>query len=122
MKPMSRDKIEFEDDAPLELTRDNQLEGVSRDEVGPSEEVNKIFAERKETKDKRDELVKGKKPALKLRTGQDKMKGKYKPKDYIVVECFLCQHEYTSARKDDNGAFEPIALCQHVAFRGVVTR
>lgn len=115
------DKIEFEDDAPLELTSDSELEQVSKDEVSnPSKTLDKIFEKEKMVKEIRNAKVKQKKPALKLHKKVRTMKEKYKPKDYIVVECQICQREYTHAKKDDNGAFEPYALCQHIIFKGVV--
>jgi len=116
---MASDRIEFEDDAPLELTSSDELEPVSKDEVNnTSEAVEKIFTEEKVVKAARNKKLKQKKPGLKLQAKKMK-KDKYKPKDYIAVRCQLCDAEYTHAKKDDNGAFIPFALCQHVIFKGV---
>jgi hypothetical protein len=120
MKKMSEDRIEFEDDAPLELTSDSELEQVSRDEVSsPSKKLDEIFEKDNRSKAARDAKVKEPKPALKLRNKNRKMKENHEPKEYIAVECQLCQREYTHAKKDDNGAYLPFALCQHVIFKGV---
>ncbi len=117
------DKIEFEHDAPLELPSESELEKVSQDEVdSPSKTLDQVFKDKQTIKDERNKKIKEKKPGLKLRKEKPKvkkMKEDYKPKDYIAVECQLCQHEYTHAKKDDKGAFIPYALCQHVVFKGV---
>lgn len=114
------DKIEFEHDAPLELPSESELERVSQDEVNsPSKALDEVFKEKKTIKQNRDAKVKEKKPGLKLRKERRKMKDNYKPKDYIAVFCRICEHEFTTARKEENGSFSPIALCQHVAFKGV---
>lgn len=121
---MSEERIEFEHDAPLELSSDSELEPVSQDEVNaPSKSLDQVFEKEKSIKNKRNRKVKEKKPALKIKKKAPtvkKMKENYGPKDYIVVECQLCQNEYTHAKKDENGAFIPFALCQHVIFKGVV--
>jgi hypothetical protein len=121
---MSSDRIEFEDDAPLELVDSGELEQVSKDEVSaPSKSLDQVFEKEKSTKKERNRKVKEKKPALKIKRKaptMKKMKEDYGPKDYIVVECQICQNEYTHAKKDEQGAFIPFALCQHIVFKGVV--
>lgn len=112
---MTEDYIEFEDDAPLELTSDANVE--------PSQEtpdqLDQIFEKEKQHKKNRDAKVKQKPEPLKLKKKMKKMKEKYEPKEYIAVECQICQREYTHAKKDENGSFEPYALCQHILFKGV---
>jgi len=117
---MSSDRIEFEDDAPLELVDSGELEEVSRIEVSnPSKDLDKIFLHDKVVKESRNAKVKEPRPGLKLHKKTATMKEKHKPNEYIAVECQLCQHEYTHAKKDDNGAFIPFALCQHIVFKGL---
>lgn len=108
------DKIEFEDDAPLELTSDSDLEVVSKDEVKPSKveiEVDKAIA-----KQTRKDRMKEKPEPLKLKVGKPK---KFKAKDFITIRCNLCDKDMQHAKQDDDGHFVPFALCQHVVFKGV---
>lgn len=111
----TKDYIEFEDDAPLELTSDANVDEVET----TSNKLDQIFEKEKQTKKIRDAKVKQKPEPLKLRKKMTKMKQNYKPKEYIAVECQICQREYTHAKKDENGSFEPYALCQHILFKGV---
>lgn len=110
--------IEFEDDAPLELTGSNELEAVSRDEVNPSEKLEQVFtAETKQKEERKERMKKTPKP-LKLMK-KPKTPRKFHDKDYITIRCNLCEMDYTHAKKDDEGNFIPFALCQHVIFQGV---
>jgi hypothetical protein len=77
------------------------------------------FSAMKRNKKTRNQMIKEKPEPLKLRNKNRKLKENHEPKEYIAVECQLCQREYTHAKKDDNGAYIPFALCQHVIFKGV---
>jgi len=116
MKTMneSSEKIEFEDDAPLELTDSESF--VDQGSKSLSEIDNAL----KKKNDQKEKIkrMKEKPPALNLR-----ISGKLKPqnpKDYIVVHCNLCEHDFQHAKKDDSGALMPYALCQHIVFKGVI--
>lgn len=108
------DKIEFEDDAPLELISSSELESKYKDEMGLDREIKKIGEQKV-----RNEKIKENPPALKLRKKITSLQ-EQNPKDYILLYCNLCQHEFQHAKKNDKGAFEPYAICQHIVFKGVV--
>jgi len=109
------DKIEFEDDAPIELTEDTVFDSVS--EKNSTKLVAELEAET--DKEKRRERMKKNPPPLKL-TRKAKSPRKFKASDYIVIHCNLCEIDIQHAKKDDEGNFMPFALCQHVIFKGAV--
>ena len=113
------ERIEFEDDAPIELRDVGELEEVSQTEISQeSGEIDKAL-KKNAMKKERDAKIKQKPPALNLHVRPENLK-KQKPKDYIVVRCNICEHDFQHAKKDDNGALMPYALCQHIVFKGVV--
>ena len=109
------DKIEFEDDAPLELSDDVSIDDtITPDEVFASKvnfEVDKAVA-----KETRKTKMKDKPKPLRLTVGHPK---KFKQKDFITIRCNICDKDMQHAKQDDDGHFEPYALCQHVVFKGV---
>ena len=106
-----RNKIEFEDDAPLEL----------RDAEDPVSKIEEAFAEDKAKDEiqKRRQRMQEKPPPLKL-AKKPRQTHRFKNKDYIILRCNICERDMQTARKDDDGNFEPVALCQHVVFKGVI--
>jgi len=99
------DKVEF-DDVPLELEDDDAEKAVE-----------KVFNEEADRIKERKSRMKQKPPALKLRNKQLRT---FKAKDYIIMRCNICEKDMTTARKDDDGNFEPRALCQHLVFKGLI--
>ena len=108
------DRIEFENDAPLELVDSDSFEKTSGIDA-----VEKVFSDKTAKTKERNAKIKEKSPALNLRVRNPKLQ-EQKPKDYIMVHCNLCEHDFQHAKKDDNGAFMPYAICQHIVFLGVV--
>lgn len=111
------ERYEFEDDAPLELHADDQLEKVSEIELNASSKLDQVFTDKTKEKDKRTARIKENPKPLKLRKKARPLR-KFKDKDYITIRCNLCEMDYTHAKKDDEGNFMPFALCQHVVFKG----
>lgn len=111
--------VEFEDDAPLELKDSSSDTTESYRSTGPSESLEKVIQSEKQRISDRNAKIKETPKPLRI-TKQKIMKENYQPKDYIAVECQICEREYTHAKKDDKGAFEPYALCQHIVFKGIV--
>lgn len=101
-------KMEFENDAPLEYR-----------EISPLEKLEKVFEKEKQIVQERKDRMKQNPPALKLNKAPKKIH-RFKAKDYIALRCQICQMDFTTARKDEEGNFEPRALCQHVVLKGVV--
>jgi len=99
----------FEDEAPIELKESSELTA--------EEKVETIFQEEDLAKAKRKARMKEKPEGIKLR---NKQKRTFKPKDYIVMHCNICEIDMQTARKDDAGNFEPRALCQHLVFKELV--
>lgn len=106
----------FEDDAPIELTETDILEEPV---TSASAKLDQVLVQESLEKEKRLARIKEKPPALKL-TKKQKPSRKFKDKDYIIIHCNLCDNDYQHAKKDDEGNFEPFALCQHVVFKGAV--
>lgn len=108
------DKLEFEDaDVPLELKDD-----VEDAKVSAEGKLKAVFNdEQRATKERKAKMKKNPKP-LKLSL-KPKTFHHFKTKDYIVFRCNLCEKEMNHAKKDDDGNFEPYALCQHVVFKGL---
>jgi hypothetical protein len=111
------ERYEFEDDAPLELRGDDQLEEVSETELNALNKLDQVFTNETKQKDKRAARKKETPTPLKLRKKARPLR-KFKDKDYITIRCNLCEMDYTHAKKDDEGNFMPFALCQHVVFKG----
>ncbi len=116
------DTVEF-DNVPIELTdSESELDNASKTEVEPEqtaeEKVDSVFKEEAAGKKKRKERMKENPPALKLRNPK-KLHG-FAAKDYIIMRCNICEKDMTTARKDDDGNFEPRALCQHLVFKGLI--
>ena len=97
-------KIEFEDDAPLEYRETSAEESLDAAFKSVTE---KIPVERKVS------------TPLKL-LKKPKTLHSFKNKDYIILRCAICQMDFQTARKDEQGNFEPVALCQHVILKGVI--
>jgi hypothetical protein len=109
--------IEFEDEAPLELAGEGDLEEVSRTELTASAKITEVFNAEQKEKDKRKARMKETPKPLRL-TKKVKKSRKFHDKDYITIHCNLCEIDYQHAKKDDEGNFMPFALCQHVVFQG----
>jgi hypothetical protein len=111
--------VEFEDDAPLEL-KESSPDVVSEDESNkPSKALDQVFEKDQAKKDVRNAKIKETPEPLRI-TKKRIMKKDYQPKDYIAVQCHICEREYTHAKKEEDGSFTPYALCQHIAFKGIV--
>jgi hypothetical protein len=113
--------VEFEDDAPLEL-KESSSDTIATDNfstTGPSESLEKVIQSEKQRISDRNAKIKETPVPLRI-TKKKIMKTNYQPKDYIAVACAICEREFTHAKKDDNGAFVPYALCQHIVFKGIV--
>lgn len=109
----------FEEDAPLELTGDGELEEVSRTEITALSKLTEVFTTEQQEKDERKARMKETPKPLRL-TKKPKKLRKFQDKDYIIIHCNLCDNDYQHAKKDDEGNFIPYALCQHVVFKGAV--
>lgn len=109
----------FEDDVPLELVGEGELEEVSRTELTASDKITEVFAEEQRQKDKRKARMKETPKPLRL-TKKVKKPRKFGPKDYITIHCNLCDNDFQHAKKDDEGNFIPYAICQHIVFQGAV--
>jgi hypothetical protein len=112
------DKIEFEDEAPLELTGEDELDEVSRTELNASSKLTQVFEADTKQKDERAARMKQTPKPLRLHK-KAKTQRKFHDKDYITIRCNLCEMDYTHAKKDDEGNFIQFALCQHVVFKGM---
>ncbi len=110
-------RYEFEEEAPLELHGEDQLEAVSKTEVDATTKLDNVFQKDEQKSERKERMKKTPKPLkLSKRTPKQKV---FKNTDTVSFRCTVCDKDYTHAKKDDDGHFMPFALCQHVIFQGV---